>query len=214
MAPDDDLYRELVAASRSGAVVTGPRVIPADALRRALLRPPGPDDHPSGQLLLHGVTVDGDLDLRNTTLSVQLTLIDCVVRGGLNLLEATLPGLQLDRTAVSWVEGANCVITLEVWLKESSFRAGIDFTDARVGGSMHLNGSVFGPEHRTDALSVLPPGCPLRMRRLVVGGSLSAPRIDCRGCSTWPTRGSAATLSWTAPGSRWPPAAARCRAPR
>jgi len=181
VASDDELHRELVAASRSGAVVTGPRTIPAGELREALLRPAGPGVHPTGQLHLQGVTVDGDLDLRGSTLAVQLTLIECEVRGGLNLLEASLPGLQLDRTTASWVDAANCVITLEVWLKESSFPDGVDFTDARVGGSIHLDGSVFGPGHRTDAISVLPAGCPVRMRRLTIGGMLSAPRIDCRG---------------------------------
>jgi hypothetical protein len=181
VARDDELHRELVAASRSGAVVTGPRTIAAGDLREALLRPPGPGDHPTGQLHLQGVTVDGDLDLRGSTLAVQLTLIECEVLGGLNLLEASLPGLQLDRTTASWVDAANCVITLEVWLKESSFPSGVDFTDARVGGSIHLDGSVFGPGHRTDAISVLPAGCPVRMRRLTVGGVLSASRIDCLG---------------------------------
>src|SRR4051794_41732776 len=101
-------------------------------------------------------------------MAVQLILIDCEMRGGLNLLEASLPGLQLDRTTAAWVDAANCVITLEVWLKESSFRSGIDFTDARVGGSMHLDGSTFGPEDRTDAISVVPRGCPVRMRRLTI----------------------------------------------
>src|SRR4051794_17033747 len=180
-AADDALWRDLLAASRAGTVVSGPRVISAAALRRALLQPPGPDDHPTGQLHLQGVTVDGDLDLRGSSLGVQLTLIECEVLGGLNLLEASLPGLQLDRTTAAWVDGANCVITLEVWLKESAFPAGIDFTDARIGGSMHLDGSSFGPDHRTDTFSVVPRGCPVRMRRLTVGGMLSAPRIDCRG---------------------------------
>jgi hypothetical protein len=180
-AADDGRWRELVAASRSGTVVEGPRTIAAATLRRALLQPPGPEDHPTGQLHLQGVTVDGDVDLRGSTLGVQLTLIECVVHGGLNLLEASLPGLQLDRTTVSWVDAANAVIALEVWLKESSFRSGIDFTDARIGGSMHLDGSVFGPDHRTDAISVVPRGCPVRMRRLTIGGMLSAPRIDCEG---------------------------------
>jgi hypothetical protein len=177
----DALLRELIVASRAGTVVTGPRVISAATLRRALLQPPAPEDHPTGQMHLQGITVDGDLDLRGSTLAVQLTLIECEVHGGLNLLEATLPGLQLDRTTAAWVDAANCVINLEVWLKESSFPAGIDFTDGRVGGSIHLDGSVFGPEHRTDSFSVLPRGCPLRMRRLSIGGMLSAPRIDCRG---------------------------------
>src|SRR3954465_12084014 len=104
MGADDELCRELVAASRSGVPVSGPRVISAAILRRALLQPPGPDDHPTGQLHLRGVTVDGDLDLRGSTLAVQLMLIECEVRGGLNLLEATLPGLQLDRTTVAWVD--------------------------------------------------------------------------------------------------------------
>jgi hypothetical protein len=180
-AYDDALVSELVRASRSGTVVDGPRVVSAAALRHALLRPPGPGDHPTGQLHLQGVTVDGDLDLRGATLGVQLTLIECVVHGCLNLLEATLPGLQLDRTEVHWIDAANSVITLEVWLKESTFPSGIDFTDARVGGSMHLDGSVFGPEHRSDAISVVPLGCPVRMRRLTIGGMLSAPRIDCLG---------------------------------
>ncbi|MFD0524582.1 hypothetical protein [Paractinoplanes durhamensis] len=162
-------------------MVDGPRVIDAAVLRRAMLHPPGPDDHPTGQLHLQGVTVDGDLDLRGSTLGVQLTLIECEVQGGLNLLEASLPGLQLDRTTAAWVDAANCVITLEVWLKESSFRAGVDFTDARVGGSVHLDGSTFGPDHRTDAISVIPAGCPVRMRRVTIGGMLSAPRIDCQG---------------------------------
>ncbi|GIM95313.1 hypothetical protein [Paractinoplanes toevensis] len=180
-AGDSTLFRELVAASRDGTVVDGPRVIGAATLRRAVLQPPGPEDHPTGQLHLQGITIDGDLDLRGSTLGVQLTLIECVVRGGLNLLEASLPGLQLDRTTAAWVDAANCVITLEVWLKESSFRSGIDFTDARVGGSVHLDGSTFGPEDRTDAISVVPRGCPVRMRRLTIGGMLSAPRIDCQG---------------------------------
>jgi hypothetical protein len=178
---DDRLWRELVAASRSGAIVREPRTIAAGTLRRALLWPPGPQDHPTGQLHLQGVTIEGDLDLRGSTLGVQLTLIECAVRGGLNLLEASLPGLQLDRSTADWVDAANCVITLEVWLKESTFRSGIDFTDARVGGSMHLDGSAFGPEHRTDAISVVPLGCPVRLRRLTIGGMLSAPRIDCAG---------------------------------
>ncbi|WP_433291914.1 hypothetical protein ACQP2F_26640 [Actinoplanes sp. CA-030573] len=181
MPGDDALCRELVAASRAGTVVTAPAVIPAATLRRALLQPPGPQDHPTGQLYLRGVTVEGDLDLRGSTLGVQLTLIDCTVRGGINLLEATLPSLQLDRTTVAWVDAANCRCTQDVWLKESSFAAGVDFTDARVGGSMHLDGSLFGPDHRTDAISVLPRGCPVRMRRLTLGGMLSAPRIECRG---------------------------------
>ena len=180
-AGDDALWQKLVAASRSGTVVDSPAVIPAGTLRRALLRPPGPADHPTGQLHLQGVVIDGDLDLRGSTLGIQLTLIECVVNGGLNLLEASLPGLQLDRTEAAWIDAANCMFTLEVWLKESSFPSGIDFTDARVGGSMHLDGSVFGPRHRSDSISVVPLGCPVRMRRLTIGGMLSAPRIDCQG---------------------------------
>ena len=180
-ARDEALWRSLVAASRSGAVVDSPAVIPAGTLRRALLRPPGLDEHPTGQLHLQGVVIDGDLDLRGATLGIQLTLIECVVKGGLNLLEASLPGLQLDRTEAAWIDAANCMFTLEVWIKESSFSSGIDFTDARVGGSMHLDGSVFGPRHRSDSISVVPSGCPLRMRRLTIGGMLSAPRIDCQG---------------------------------
>jgi hypothetical protein len=177
----DELWQRLVEASRSGEVVDSPGVIPAEALRRALLRPPGRDEHPTGQLHLQGVEIAGDLDLRGATLGIQLTLIDCTVKGGLNLLEASLPGLQLDRTAAAWIDAATCVITLEVWLKESSFPAGVDFTDARVGGSMHLDGSVFGPHDRDDAIASVPRGCPIRMRRLTIGGMLSAPRIDCRG---------------------------------
>lgn len=180
-ADDDELWRALVAASRSGTIVDSPAVIPAATLRRALLRPPGPGEHPTGQLHLQGVTIDGDLDLRGATLGVQLTLIECTVQGGLNLLEASLPGLRLNRSAAAWIDAATSVITLEMWLKESTFPAGVDFTDARIGGSMHLDGSVFGPRDRDDSISVLPRGCPLRMRRLTIGGMLSAPRIDCRG---------------------------------
>jgi hypothetical protein len=177
----DELWQRLAEASRTGEIVDSPGVIPAEALRRALLRPPEMGEHPTGQLHLQGVEIEGDLDLRGATLGIQLTLIDCTVRGGLNLLEASLPGLQLDRTAAAWIDAATCVITLEVWLKESSFPAGVDFTDARVGGSMHLDGSVFGPHDRDDAIAAVPRGCPIRMRRLTIGGMLSAPRIDCRG---------------------------------
>ncbi|MEV6849171.1 hypothetical protein [Actinoplanes sp. NPDC051411] len=177
----DELWQRLAQASRTGEIVDSPGVIPAEALRRALLRPPEMGEHPTGQLHLQGVEIEGDLDLRGATLGIQLTLIDCIVRGGLNLLEASLPGLQLDRTAAAWIDAATCVITLEVWLKESSFPAGVDFTDARVGGSMHLDGSVFGPHDRDDAIAAVPRGCPIRMRRLTIGGMLSAPRIDCRG---------------------------------
>lgn len=177
----DELWQRLAEASRTGEIVDSPGVIPAEALRRALLRPPEMGEHPTGQLHLQGVEIEGDLDLRGATLGIQLTLIDCTVRGGLNLLEASLPGLQLDRTAAAWIDAATCVITLEVWLKESSFPAGIDFTDARVAGSIHLDGSVFGPDDRDDAIAAVPRGCPIRMRRVTIGGMLSAPRIDCRG---------------------------------
>src|ERR1700742_1869414 len=132
MGADDELYATLVAACRSGAGVDAPAGIPAATRRRALLQPRGPQEPPTGQLNLQGVVIDGDLEPRVATLGVQLLMRECTVDGGIDLLEASLPGLQLHRCVADWIDAATSMITLEVWLQESTFAAGVDFTDARI----------------------------------------------------------------------------------
>jgi hypothetical protein len=57
----------------------------------------------------------------------------------------------------------------------------LDLTDAKVGGSVHLEGSTFGPGTRPAGLDSSPAGCPVRLNRVDIKGSLIALGIACHG---------------------------------
>lgn len=142
---------------------------------------PADTDRPPRQLVVRNTVIHGDLDLHGLTVRSHLSLYNCTVDGIINLLDAEIPGLMMDTGSVQWLDGANAVVASELWLKNVTFRAGLDLTDARVGGSVHLEGSTFKAETRPVREDSLPGGCPLRLNRVTIGGSLNAARITCEG---------------------------------
>ncbi|MBM2616285.1 hypothetical protein JIG36_12025 [Actinoplanes sp. LDG1-06] len=65
---------------------------------------PQPDSH---RLRLHGVRIDGRLDLENLTSDLELELTNCYLPDGLLLRDATLFGLTLDRCLIGQPPGSD-----------------------------------------------------------------------------------------------------------
>lgn len=178
----DAVRRDLFHCAAKGQVFTHDKPLKASVLRDVLVGPL-PEDVPSrpSRIVIGNTRIDGDLNLHGLAVEPRLSLYNCHVEGIVSLLDATIPGLMMDTGSVQWLDGANVEIAMELWLKHVTFAAGIDLTDARVGGSVHLEGSRFLAEQRPVQEDSLPAGCPLRLNRVTIGGTLNTARIEVDG---------------------------------
>lgn len=179
---DVDAYHGLMRAAQEGRPFVDGRGVPASAVREVLVGrlPPSLQLRPR-RLVIASTRIVGDLDLHGAALTTKLSLHNCDVDGLISLLDATLPGLAIDGGSVHWLDAANTVTEMELWLKHAMFRYGVDLTDAIVGGSVHLEGSTFGPGTRPPGEDSSPSGCPVRLNRVTIKGSLIALGITCHG---------------------------------
>ncbi|MCI0688242.1 MAG: hypothetical protein L0Y54_13545 [Sporichthyaceae bacterium] len=166
------------------------RQIPAGELRRLLLRGASPPAGDVASLRLAGARITGVLDLRDAVVRYPIALRNCWFDSPLDLLGARVPSLFVDGCCIPWIDAGNLTSEIDIWLGQTHVPHGIDLTDAKLGGPLHIEGARLDtlPLDRWahDGTATLPrlprrPNCAMRAERLTIDGALLADDIQARG---------------------------------
>ena len=106
---------------------------------------------------LQGVRIDGDLDLANVSIGVDLGIDVSRIDGTLNLTGAHLAGiLSLQRTQVSGDFAAERLrADANLFLRDhATFKGNVRLLGAKIGGQLNMDGSFFAGTVTADSLSV------------------------------------------------------------
>jgi hypothetical protein len=97
-------------------------------------------------LQLRGAWIRGDLDFEACDIPLPISLEQCHLAGKLNLLDATLPGLFLERTSLRSLDAERLDCHGSVRINNSVVEGPVSFTGARIGGDIDCIGSHFMSE--------------------------------------------------------------------
>jgi hypothetical protein len=140
------------AGTGSGSPGVGGDAVRADVLRNLLIADDWPVD-PKG-VRLHGVRIDGRLDLEAATVRCPLVMVDCdlVDPNPVAFNRATIPLLNLRKCRLAGFSGDSITVAGNLALSESQFTGPVVVTGARIGGAMQFSGTQIGRDEDWNSL--------------------------------------------------------------
>ena len=148
------------------------RKIPASVVADVLTNPRLRDRIGRHGFRLQGARIDGDLDLANASIGVDLGIDASRIDGSLNLTGAHLAGiLSLQRTQVNGDFAAERLrADANLFLRDhATFKGNVRLLGGKIGGQLNMDGSAFAGTITADSLSV---ETSLFLRGAIVRGNL------------------------------------------
>ncbi len=128
-------------------------------LIRAVLMGEGPELHDKG-LRLRGAWIEEEIDLQGSSLTKDVTLTNCRVKGGLNLVGGAMSGLFLSGTEIGTISADNARFDGSVYIRNgTTVRGEIVLAGARIAGDfqvcdVHIHppqqDAIFAPSLRVE----------------------------------------------------------------
>lgn len=133
---------------------------------------------PGPRVDIMGVNVLGDLQLADVTVARTVHFEECRF-GGVDLSRTAVPGLGMFVCSVGHLEAVGLSVRHSLWLTYNLFRAGLRLSEASVGGSVELQGSIVegwaDPTERPGTISAL------EAERLVAGSLIGLSDTTFKG---------------------------------